>query len=81
MFKRISIFFPWNVSYRLAMPTLDNSRTLLAINREIYSWLDGDAGRMERLLESFDGHPWIVEFGVGARPGEDALRFLEVLGS
>ncbi len=41
-------------------------------------WKDDDAGRMERLLETFGGTQGIVEFGVGARPRKDALRILEV---
>ncbi len=55
--KELDFFSQWAGFYRLAMQRLDNSRTLLAIGREIYIWLDGDDGGMERLLESFDGPP------------------------
>jgi len=72
-------FDQWIEVYRDALKTNDNAEKLLQTGREIYNWLNGDAGHMDTLLDNVSDNPLIVEFVVtGRRPAPEALQFLEV---
>ncbi len=72
------LFTRWIKSYRQSLRTPNNREILFKIGQEIYGWLNGSEGWLKRLFDSVSGTPFILEFTVPPRPGEDELRFLEV---
>ncbi|MCP4107738.1 MAG: hypothetical protein GY749_19700, partial [Desulfobacteraceae bacterium] len=68
----------WIDSYRNALESKDKADTLLNIGREMYNWLNGEAGIMDRLVNEETGNPLIVDFiGTGGRRTQGTLRFLQ----
>ncbi|MCP4694917.1 MAG: CHAT domain-containing protein, partial [Desulfobacterales bacterium] len=75
--KEKSRFSDWITSYRRALGSADAAETLLNIGRDIFGWLNGDEGWMERVLEVVNP-PFFMEFTIRRRPDPDARAFLEV---
>ena len=74
-------FTRWIESYRRVLSNSrarDHGDVLLETGREIYRWLNGAEGWMEKLFHSAAQPPFILEFTVSTEAGEDERRFLEV---
>ena len=68
----------WVDGYRkICARSGDQSNDLLNLGREIYAWLNGSEGIVERARSTRDGTPFVVEFQTPANPNGDAQHFLE----
>jgi hypothetical protein len=72
-----SPFTAWARRYRQALRRTEPAEALLEIGQDMYRWLDGDHGWMERLLIGAQP-PLIFELWVSSlQPSEAELEFLE----
>jgi tetratricopeptide (TPR) repeat protein len=74
-------FTRWTKSYGRVLSdssSRDPGDVLLNVGREIYQWLNGAEGWMERLFRSSAQPPFILEFTVSPEAGEEERCFLEV---
>jgi len=71
------LFNSWIRDYREILKKENRVEDLLSLGHDIYLWLDGDSGCMQKMLKH-GCTPFLLEFAVKSRPDEDDLRFLEV---
>ena len=69
-------FTGWSNRYRRALGKPDQREVLLAIGREMHTWLDGDQHVLDRLVQGSLEPPLIIEFGVGREPTPQDQSFL-----
>lgn len=73
-----SRFVDWAASYHALIGNDDPQAGLLKLGRDIYAWLDGASGWLERLLGSFPEPPLVMEFQAAPNLDPLARAFLQV---
>ena len=68
-------FQRWTETYRNILQRHSQPDELLQLGRELYAWLDGDQGWLERLKQTTVA-PLIVEFSVDLRPDAEHQNFV-----
>ena len=71
-------FLDWAVRYRTLLQSSQNDAALLALGKEIYTWLDGPASWINQILEVNPTPPVNMGMAIASRPDQQALSFLEV---
>ncbi|MFO1421627.1 MAG: CHAT domain-containing protein [Candidatus Competibacteraceae bacterium] len=72
-----SQFRGWLQDYRNHLRGHGEETARLRLGREMYAWLDGDAGWLARLREAVEP-PWIVELRAPRDPGASVRLFLQL---
>lgn len=72
-----SRFRGWLQDYRNPLREHGDETARLRLGRELYAWLDGDAGWLARLRAAVEP-PWIVEFRAPRDPGASVRLFLQL---
>jgi tetratricopeptide (TPR) repeat protein len=70
-------FRGWLQDYRDPLRGHGDETARLWLGREMYAWLDGDAGWLARLREAVEP-PWIVELRAPRDPGASVRLFLQL---
>ena len=71
-------FHDWAVRYRTLLQSSQNDAALLALGKEIYTWLDGPASWINQILEVNPTPTVNMGMAIASRPDQQALSFLEV---
>ena len=70
-------FQRWTETYRNIIQRQSQPAELLQLGRELFTWLDGDQGWLERFKQTSVA-PLIVEFSVPVRPDAEHQSFVHV---